>query len=117
MRRTSAETGREVYDLSKAKVTFYKDEECTQKVTKLEYTGKEVEPFVKVECREGNKYVTLVRDMDYKVTYMNNVNKGKAAVIITGVNARYAGSRTASFSIAAKNLKKVVDFFEDLFKS
>ncbi len=103
--------------MSKAKVTFYKDEECTQKVTKLEYTGKEVEPFVKVECREGNKYVTLERDMDYKVTYMNNVNKGKAAVIITGVNARYAGSRTASFSIAAKNLKKVVDFFEDLFKS
>ncbi len=117
VRRTSAETGREVYDLSKAKVTFYKDEECTQKVTKLEYTGKEVEPFVKVECREGNKYVTLERDVDYKVTYMNNVNKGKAAVIITGVNARYAGSRTASFSIAAKNLKKVVDFFEDLFKS
>lgn len=55
--------------------------------------------------------------MDYKVTYMNNINKGKAAAIITGVNDRYAGSRTASFSIAAKNLKKIVDFLEDLFKS
>ena len=104
--RIANESGKEVYDLSKAKVTVL--DEKGNKTTKAEYTGMEVEPAVKVEYKVGKTYVTLVEGTDYEVTYVNNVNRGKATVIITGTGSKYAGSKTTSFSIVAK---KVLNIF------
>ncbi|MDE7270398.1 MAG: hypothetical protein K2N81_07975, partial [Acetatifactor sp.] len=100
-------------DLSKAKVAFYEknaDGTKGKKVTKLDYTGTAVEPaIVEVTLKVNGKPVTLEEgeDKDYTVVYVNNKNKGKATVIITAAedSTKYVGSKTAKFSIVAKNLK------------
>ena len=98
-------------DLSKAKVTFYSDEARTRKVTKLEYTGEEVEPLeVKLEIRGVE-----VPESEYEVVFVNNVNKGKATAIITAYDtSAYGGSKTATYSIVSRNLKALGD---KLFKN
>ena len=42
--------------------------------------------------------MTLVKDTDYTVSYVNNQNVGKASVVIKGIG-KYAGTKTASFKI------------------
>ena len=46
----------------------------------------------------GDGISTLVRDIDYMVSYRNNINVGTATVIITG-NGNYAGSVEKTFTI------------------
>ena len=90
-------------DLSKAKVTFYtKDGENLTKVTKLQYTGEPVEPdVVKVELKDGGTWVEVT---DCEIVYANNVNKGKATVIVKpGADSGLIGSKVASFNVTAKN--------------
>lgn len=45
----------------------------------------------------------LTRNVDYKVTYQDNVNVGTATVVITGMG-QYQGTLTSTFSIVAQNL-------------
>lgn len=59
------------------------------------YTGKEVKPAVKVTF----KGKTLKNGTDYVVTYKNNVKKGTATAVVTGING-YFGSITKTFRIA-----------------
>ncbi len=109
------------YDLSKAKVKF------TQK-GKYSYTGLEVEPEKAVTLDEAKAQFTVslkvngtevVLDPEqYEVAYMNNVNKGKATIVITGTgeagtNNSYAfvGSKNATFSIVAQKVTNEV--FQD----
>ncbi len=58
------------------------------------YTGEEQKPAVVV----ANGGTTLVQDVDYTVTYENNVNAGQAAVIVRGCG-RYMGDVTLPFTI------------------
>ena len=60
------------------------------------YTGEALEPAVSVEL-EGK---VLQRDVDYTVSYANNVEVGTATVTIAGIGD-YTGSLTASFKIVA----------------
>jgi len=106
-----------VYDLSKAKVTFWNGSE---KLTKMEYTGNELEPTVKVQCKKNGKgqYVDVPVEL-YEVSYVNNVNKGTASVVITANGTTFegedcAGSKTAKFKIVAKNLS-LSDLLKNLF--
>lgn len=68
------------------------------------YTGKAVEPSVKVYF--GGKQLKAKRD--YVVSYKNNVNVGKGAVIIEG-KGNLKGTKTVSFDIGAKapSMKKL----------
>ncbi len=108
-----------VYDLSKAKVTFWDGD---KKFTKMEYTGKELEPpTVKVQCRKNGKgqYVDVPAEL-YEVSYVNNVNKGTASVVVSANGTTFdgedcAGSKTVKFKIVAKNLKSLKDLLEKLF--
>jgi hypothetical protein len=115
-----SQSGADTVDLSKARITI-KDEKGT-KLTKAEYTGKEIEPAVVVEVKNGKQWVTVPEiskgstTANYTVTYVNNVNKGKATVVVTGAG-NYVGSKTATFSIVAKNVKNLTDLMKDLFKS
>ena len=59
-----------------------------------EYTGKAIKQDVVVKY--GDK--TLVNGTDYKVSYENNVEAGKASVIITG-KGYYTGTTTRYFKI------------------
>lgn len=97
-----------VIDLSGAKVSFY-DKDGAQ-ITKLAYTGRAVEPYkTKVTCKVDKKDVVLAEGQ-YSVSYLNNVNKGKVTVLITGTGVKgeggvsFVGSKTASYSIFAAPL-------------
>lgn len=97
-----------VIDLSGAKVSFF-DKNGTQ-ITKLDYTGRAVEPYrTQVTCRVGQKDVILAEGQ-YSISCLNNVNKGKVTVLVTGTGlpgeggVSFVGSRTASYSISAAPL-------------
>ncbi len=107
VRRSSAQ-----YDLSKARVTVLDAQ--GKKTTKVEYTGEKLEPAVKVEYKIKGKYET-VGEENYSVEYVNNVNKGRASIILTAEGEQYVGGKTVTFNIVAKNVRKVTDLFKDLF--
>lgn len=65
------------------------------KKTKMAYTGKTLKCGVESVTVEG---IGLVAGTDYKVTYTNNVNAGKAKVTITGQGS-FSGTKTATFKI------------------
>ncbi|MBR1761995.1 MAG: fibronectin type III domain-containing protein [Eubacterium sp.] len=74
--------------LAKATVSQIKDKT---------YTGKALTQSLTVKL--GSK--TLKNGTDYKVTYKNNKNVGKATVTITGINA-YSGTISKTFKINPK---------------
>ena len=91
------------FDLSKAKVTFQDKNGNT--VNKVSYTGTPITGEnigVVVTYKIGKDTVTLNEGEHYTVEFINNVNKGKATVVITGKDdqTKYVGSKVASFSIA-----------------
>lgn len=69
------------------------------------YTGAQIQPKVKIKYRLNNNLV-LVEGEDYTLSYDNNVDAGKQAVItIKGKNG-YQGSMKVNFTIAPANLKE-----------
>jgi len=64
------------------------------------YTGKKLQPEVNVTCN-GN---TLKIDTDYRLSYKNNKNVGKATITISGKGA-YTGQQTVTFLIQPKAIK------------
>lgn len=98
-------------DIRKARVTIV--DENGKKINRLEYTGKELRPNIKVEYKDSTGYVQISEEQ-YKVSYVNNVQKGKATIVITGIG-EYAGSKTANFTISQKNIKNMKDWLKDLF--
>jgi hypothetical protein len=112
-----------VIDLSKSsKITFVDDN--NKKISSMAYTGKDVEPSVKLEVtvkvtegkKKVNKKITISKEEIknyFNVEYANNKNKGTATVIITpkestyemgGVKYQFAGSKTATYKITAKKI-------------
>lgn len=97
----------QVIDLSGAKVSFY-DKNGTQ-ITKLDYTGRAVEPYkTQVTCKVGGKEITLAENQ-YNISCLNNMNKGKATVLITGTGVKgegglsFVGSKTAAYQIKKRS--------------
>lgn len=60
------------------------------------YTGAEVKPLPTV-ILAGK---TLVKDTDYEVSYLGNVERGTATITITGTGDWYIGTKTINFVIA-----------------
>ena len=72
---------------------------CTVQLSDSEYwfTGKGVEPEVTVLDADGS---ALTRDLDYTVSYENNVAAGNALIYITALEeSNYYGVATAAFEI------------------
>lgn len=63
-------------------------------ISNQKYTGSYITPSINVKLDN----ITLVKDIDYKVSYTNNINPGTASVTITGIN-NFTGSKTLYFSI------------------
>ncbi|MBQ6888731.1 MAG: glycoside hydrolase family 16 protein [Lachnospiraceae bacterium] len=93
-----------IQDISKAKVT----------VKSKPYTGKAItltpEDFTTIKVGdtklvEGKHYV-IVED-----SYVNNINKGKASVIIRGVN-NYGGEKKVTFTITSRPMSWVQNLFK-----
>lgn len=73
-------------DLSTATVTLEK--------SSYNYSGTAKQPKVTVKLKKK----TLVKDVDYKVSYSNHIMVGKATVTITG-KGKYTGKAKATFQI------------------
>ena len=59
------------------------------------YTGKAIEPELKITDKEGN---VLVKDKDYEVEYSDNIDIGQATVTVNGIG-NYTGTYTINFEI------------------
>ena len=68
--------------------------------TSLVYTGKEHKPTLKTHTFSTTN---LVENVDYSLTYLNNINAGTAKAIITGRN-NFVGTKEIDFVIAPKAL-------------
>ncbi len=129
----------EIYDLSKARITIYgKDydpaKKSNKKLSGIPYNGKkryvtDIDPddgkpygTIVVEYKIGKTYVPLKEGVDYELTYLNNINKGKAIVVINGTNIKnaedraFVGSKRTTFSITAFSLKKFLNIFAGQIK-
>ncbi len=71
----------------------------TAKVTSESYTGRLHEP--KLTVTMGS--TTLTEGVDYRVSYTNNLNKGTAKAVITGLD-KYGLTKTVTFKITAKKI-------------
>lgn len=63
------------------------------------YTGYEIRPTVTVKIGT----VTLQQNVDYNLTYRDNINPGTASITISGIGT-YGGSKTVTFKIAQVSL-------------
>lgn len=69
----------------------------------LSYTGGPLCPEISVEYENRGTSQTLVKNADYKVDYINNVNAGTGTVVVTGMG-NYTGSLTGSFMIGRESI-------------
>lgn len=72
------------------------------KIVSVAYDGTEKTPGITLK----NGKTTLTEGTDYELTYSNNVNAGKATVVITGIG-NYSGSRSTTFTITGTALNKI----------
>ena len=63
------------------------------------YTGSAIKPIVTITDGE----TPLTKDVDYTVSYTDNINAGTATVTVTGMG-NYTGSREKTFTINPKNV-------------
>ena len=90
-------------DLAKAKLTIR--DRNGKKVSSLPYTGTEVEFKGDYRLEVVLNGVTLKEGVDYKIKYVNNINKGTAIAIVTGLGetstekTKYYGSKSLKFTI------------------
>lgn len=91
------------YDLTSAKILA----QSTNKVLKtVDYTGKEVRPAIDVMAKKkGSSTYEIVPPAYYSVKYYNNVNRGKAKLVITGDNEKAFGSKAGQFTIGVNSFK------------
>ena len=71
------------------------------KISNQIYTGNAVRPAAVVKYQK----ISLVEHKDYELEYQNNVDIGKATVVIKGIGD-YAGKKTVSFQITGGSIKK-----------
>ena len=94
-------------DLSRAKVAFY--DASDKKITKMDYTGRPVRPAKIVVTVGGTDFASDAANAPYTVEIVNNINKGKASVIINAkADSGYTGAKTAAFSIVSHSIKDLL---------
>lgn len=91
-----------ICDLSKASVTL--------NAKSVEYTGDvQIDNVKEITIKvNGTKQTIASKDFDVngiKVDYVNNKAKGKATIVISGDGTKFVGSKTTTFSIAARKFK------------
>lgn len=71
-----------------------------EKIADQTYTGKAIEPELGVIMKK----TPLVKNTDYTVKYVNNIESGTATAILTGIG-KYAGTKKVTFKIKGTPLK------------
>lgn len=70
-----------------------------EEIEKQTYIGSQITP--KVVIKDGNEQ--LEENKDYELKYKDNINVGKASIIIYGIG-NYNGNKTINFEIIAKDI-------------
>lgn len=73
-------------DISKCEIPY---------ITDQEFTGDKIEPYIEITGENGIK---LEQNIDYNLSYENNIEEGTAKVIITGIDT-YTGKVERTFNI------------------
>ena len=106
-----------IQDLSTAKIAFYDAAGAAKPARNFSYTGKAVQPYsMKITFKGNATPVEVVLNKEatgfdntlyskFEITFVNNTNKGTASVIVKAKDDSYVGGKTATFKIAARNLK------------
>ena len=93
------EEEREFEESTKPKPTKITITDVKIKTTSFTYDGTAKKPAVTVKDANGK----LVADLNYKVTYSNNINQGTATATVTGIG-NYVGTIPQNFIINAKSI-------------
>ena len=95
----------EVIDFSKAKIVAKEKNKKGKnvKVGKKEYTGYAIEPEIRVMVKINKKW-TDVDPALYTVSYINNINKGNATIMVTGNGEETIGSKTVRVRITTMRM-------------
>ena len=123
----------DVFDLSKARVTVYQKgyvegSKKNKKLTSVSYNGKarkiddpDIEGVIVVEYKlDGKNYTRLKAGIDYSLVYVNNINKGKATLIIEGKeniddSRTFIGTKKTAFNIVTKSVSDILKDIASLF--
>lgn len=85
------------------------EESMFESLPSVSYTGNKHEPEIKGTYSK----MTLIKGTDFTVTYQNNIEKGTAKAIVSGIN-NYTGTVTLEFEIGDSDLVKVKNIREEL---
>lgn len=100
------------YDLTSARI-FGKGTQKT--VAAQQYTGKEIMPEVDVYGKKtGSKTyeTTPITPAQLSVTYINNVDKGNAVIIVKSKTGKIIGSKTVKFKIGARGFANLIQILK-----
>lgn len=76
------------------------DAQIDVQTTSAVYTGKEIRPSVTVKLGDA----LLTQDVDYTVSYSNNINAGTVNITVNGKGSYCGEANLATFTIVQKNL-------------
>ncbi len=111
------------YDLSKARLIVYTNwSDSALRTNRIEHTGSAVEPGVAIEFRQDGAKIDLtptevkqlIDSGKLTIQYVNNVNRGRATIVVNGDGATYVGGKKVTFNIITRNIKNT-DILDDLF--
>ena len=87
------------------KGTSIKQTEITGLEKEYPYTGEKIAPLLQIKLKEAGKEKALIEGIDYKLTYSNNLEKGKATILLEALpESGFSGSRKLSFQIIPRKL-------------
>ena len=100
-------------DLSKAKIVAARKDARDRYVSvgQQEYNGKAIEPEIKILVKQGKDWKEVDASY-YSVCYINNLNMGRALILVNGDGVNAIGSKNTSFSITGMKM----NLFRLLFK-
>ena len=87
-----------------------KNSKISLKTNSFVYNSKEFTPEVEVTLNSEK----LILNQDFKVSYSNNINVGKALIKVAGIG-KYTGFNEASFTITSENINKTDITFKNEF--
>ncbi len=87
----------ETFNLNPVSCTI--SESMISEIANYTYTGEAIEPIIEVKYGE----YTLERDVDYTVTFENNINVGTAKVVVKAMGTFFNGEFTTEFEINKAN--------------
>lgn len=74
-------------------------------VGRQEYTSKAIEPAIRVLIKQGKAW-TEVDPTYYSISYINNLNKGKAVIVLNGNGSNAIGSKKSNFTITNMSISQ-----------